>query len=122
MNKFTIIAIIATVAILVGGVFLVSKNSTPKVYPNPTNLTLYFGTGCPHCKIVDEFLSSWSKKDTVKIDQKEVWSNAGNAAEMQARYTSCNVPLNEMGVPLLFTPDGKCFSGDTPIINYLKSL
>lgn len=123
MKKFTIIAVVLTLVIVVGGVFLASKGASPnKSYPLPTILTYYWGDGCPHCKIVADFMSSWNKKDTVKIDKKEVWNNAANANELRARYTYCNVPQSQMGVPLLFTPDGKCYSGDTPIIDYLKSL
>ncbi len=125
MNKFSIIAVIVTLIIIVGGVFLMSKGentNSSKNYPLPTNLTYYWGNGCPHCKIVADFLSSWDKKDTVKIDKKEIWSNAANTKEMQARYTSCNIPQSQMGVPFLFTPEGKCYSGDQLIIDYLKNI
>lgn len=112
MIKKILIAI-AVVAILV----FVLK---PVTYPLPANLTYYWGDGCPHCKIVEDFISTWDKKDIVKIDKKEVWNNVANAKELKARYEYCKVPQSQMGVPLLFTTDGKCFSGDTPIIDYLK--
>ena len=94
----------------------------PITYPLPANPTYYWGNGCSHCKIVADFLSSWDKKDTVKINKKEIWSNAANTKEMQARYTSCNIPQSQMGVPFLFTPEGKCYSGDQLIIDYLKNI
>lgn len=97
-------------------------SSSSESYPLPTTLTYYWGDGCPHCKIVADFLSTWDKKDTVEIDKKEVWNNVANAKELKARYEYCKVPQSETGVPLLFTPDGKCFSGDTPIIDYLKNI
>ncbi len=125
MKKFIIIAVILTLVIIVGGVFLTSKGHNPNLsdnYPLPENLTYYWGDGCPHCKIVSDFLSAWDKKDTVKIDKKEVWNNTAYAKELKARYEYCKVPQSEMGVPLLFTPEGQCFSGDTPIIDYLKNL
>jgi len=114
MIKKILIAIIV-VAVLV----FVFK---PITYPLPANPTYYWGNGCPHCKIVADFLSSWDKKDTVKIDKKEIWSSAANTKEMQARYTSCNIPQSQMGVPLLFTPEGNCYSGDQLIIDYLKNI
>lgn len=124
MKKFSVGIIAITILIVGLGVYFVSKgnSSQPITYLLPANPTYYWGDGCPHCKIVEDFLSTWSKKDTIKIDKKEVWSNVGNANELKARYEYCKVPPSEMGVPLLFTPDGKCFSGDTPIIDYLKSL
>ena len=122
MKKFVVIAVILTLIIIVGGIFLTSNN-----YPLSTNLTYYWGDGCPHCKIVEDFLSTWDPPTgeagkKIQIDKKEVWSNVANAKELKARYTYCKIPQSEMGVPLLFTPDGKCFSGDTPIIDYLKNI
>jgi len=122
MKKFSLIIGVVTVLIVVGGILLVSKNSTPKLYPLPANLTYYWGDGCPHCKIVEDFISTWDNKDTVKIDKKEVWNNTANANELKVRYEYCKVPQSEMGVPLLFTPEGKCYSGDQPIIDYFKSI
>ena len=126
MKKSVVIAIVATILIFILGIFLVSrggKGSANTNYPTPSNLTYYWGNGCPHCANVEEFLKTWDKKDTVTIDKKEVWYNAANTRELTARYKSCGTTSsNEMGVPLLFTTDGKCYSGDTPIIDYFKSL
>lgn len=121
MKKFSII--IAAVIILI---ILIGLKAT--TYPLPSNLEYYWGNGCPHCKKVEEFLSSWDppigeagKKN--KIDKKEVWNNEANAQELKARYEYCKITNpSEMGIPLLFTPEGKCYSGDTPIIDYLKNL
>ena len=114
MIKKVLIAIVVIVVL-----FLFFK---PNTYTLPANLTYYWGDGCPHCKTVADFMSSWDKRDVVKIDKKEVWNNTANAKELKARYEYCKIPQSEMGVPLLFTPEGKCYSGDTPIIDYLKSL
>lgn len=123
MKKFPLIIGAVTILIIVGGVFLLSKGNSPKSYPLPANLTYYWGEGCPHCARVEEFLSTWVKKDALKIDKKEVWGNSANARELEARYEYCKITNpSEMGVPLLFTPDGKCYSGDVEIINYLKNL
>lgn len=130
MKKFTIIAIILTLVIIVGGVFLTSKgqdSDSSGSYPLPTELTYYWGDGCPHCKIVEDFLETWEKnlpagRRGLKIDKKEVWNNVAYAKELKARYEYCKVSQSEMGVPLLFTPEGKCYSGDTPIIDYLKNI
>ena len=88
MKKFPLIIGVVTVLIVVGGVFWTSKSSTSpsKLYPLPSNLQYYWGDGCPHCKIVEDFLTSWDKKDKVVIDKKEVWANAANAKELEARY------------------------------------
>lgn len=125
MKRFVLIAVILTLVIVVGGIFLTSKGQNSNSsgnYPLPADLTYYWGDGCPHCKIVADFLSTWDKKDTVKIDKKEVWNNPAYAKELKTRYEYCKVPQSQMGVPLLFTPDGQCFSSSQPIIDYLKNI
>jgi len=124
MKKFPSVIGLVTVLIILSGVWFLTKNSVSpaKLYPLPPNLEYFWGQGCPHCANVESFLETWNKKEQVKIDKKEVRQNAANAAEMQARYEFCQIPPNQMGVPLLFTPQGKCYTGDSPIINYLKSL
>jgi hypothetical protein len=84
---------------------------------------LYWGIGCPHCKNVDDFLSTWDKKDTVQITKLEVQQDQANGVQMLKRAKSCGIDTTQgVGVPLLYTPDGKCLNGDTPIIDYFKSL
>lgn len=129
MNKTVILIILATLLLLIGGVFFFSnkQNSSSTPPPLPPNLEYFWGGGCPHCANVEEFLKTWDPPvgeagKKVKIDKFEVWSNPKNAALMEARYNYCRTPRAEMGVPLLFTPEGKCFSGDTPIIQFLKEL
>lgn len=127
MRKFPVVIIIATVLIIVAGVFLMSKPSAPP--PLPLNLEYFWGENCPHCKNVADFLNSWEKslpadrRDQVKIDKYEVWNNPKNATLMEARYQYCKITdQTKMGVPLVFTPEGKCVSGDQLIIDYLKGL
>ena len=126
MNKTAIIVILATLLIIIGGVFLVSKNSgnngNNEPLPSPASYEYFWGDGCPHCKNVEDFLSTWEQKDKVQITKYEIWDNTKNAKLMEQRAISCGIKPQGMGVPLLFTPDGKCYSGDQPIIDYFKSI
>ncbi len=88
----------------------------------PDHYEYYWGDGCPHCKIVEDFLSTWDKKDQVNIEELEVWSSPQNARKMTSRANYCKIPQKELAVPFLFTPSGECLKGDEPIINYFKSL
>jgi glutaredoxin len=119
MNKIGITAIIVTILILFGGASLVSK---PKEIPAISGYEYYWGDGCPHCKIVQEFFDSWSGKDKIKIEKFEVWNNTKNAELMAVRAKNCNIIRTEMGVPLLVKPDGTCLTGDQPIIEHYKQL
>jgi glutaredoxin len=119
MNKSVILTIIITLIILVSGVFLLTRTST---LPPITNLEYYWGNGCPHCKVVAEFMDTWDNPKKVVLEKFEVWYNSKNARRFNERVKICNFKPEEMGVPVLITPDGKCFTGDTPIIDHLKSL
>ncbi len=126
MKNFGLIALIATILIIVGGVFLVSKggNSTPQGSPPPlpNKLEYFWGEGCPHCEIVQEFLDSWENTDKLNIDKREVWYNKTNANLMTARVIQCGMDPKKAGVPFMFTPEGECINGDEPIINYFKKI
>lgn len=125
MKKFFLPIIgVLTLLIIVGGIFLFSnqKPATSSTTPLPTSYEYFWGDGCPHCAKVDEFFTSWEGRDKVSIDKKEVWKDRNNALLMRERATYCKLPLDNLGVPLLFTPDGKCIGGDEPIINFFKGL
>lgn len=125
-NKVLIIGIVITLVLIVGGVFLFSSSDANKAktspLPLPASIEYYSRIGCPHCENVDAFISTWPKKDTVQITDFETGLNNANAERLIQRSSSCNIPQNEVGVPMFFTPEGKCIVGDTPIIDYLKSL
>ena len=119
MNKLGIIFIAVIVLLLGGGAYLFSR---PTGAPPLSGYEYYWGDGCPHCKIVQEFFDGWSGKDKIKITKYEVWNNTKNAAQMNIRAKACNIQRAEMGVPLLVTPEGKCLAGDQPIIDHFKNL
>jgi hypothetical protein len=123
MNKITIILIAITVLILGGGAYLATKdNSKPIPTPEPGVYQYFWGNGCPHCANVAAFEETWSGKDKIKINKLEVWNSAENARVMADRAKVCGIKETELAVPLLITLDGKCLMGDTPIIDFFKSL
>jgi thiol-disulfide isomerase/thioredoxin len=124
MKHFPLAIAIITIVIIVAGVFLLSKGTSQKNsnFP-PQNYQYFWGTTCPHCKNVEQFLSSWEKKDAVKIDKYEVYENNTNANLLLQTGKLCNLESSQLGaVPLLVTPKGECFIGDSPIIEKLKSI
>jgi glutaredoxin len=121
MKKFLILVTLGTIFIIVLGVILFSQGASSST-PLPSNYELYVSVSCPHCRNVEEFLDSWDKKDQIKIDKLEVDSNQINISLLAKRATYCKLPTNQLGVPFLFTPKGKCLTGDQPIIDYFKNL
>lgn len=123
-KKFLFLILLGTVAIIVFGVVLFSKDNSlaTSSFSLPTSYEYFWGEGCPHCANVEEFLETWEKKDEIKIEKKEVNGNEENSNLLVQRATYCKISTYSIGIPFLFTPDGKCISGDTPIIEFLKSL
>ena len=121
MKRFGIIIAIVTLAILAGGIYLFSKNNAQEV-PPLAGYEYYWGNGCPHCEVVDEFFKGWEGKDKVVIEKREVWYNKANAQIMAVRGEACGIAKSDLAVPFLVTPDGKCLLGDEPIINLFKEL
>ena len=74
---------------------------------------------------VDEFVNSWENKGKLEqeVQKFEVWYNSSNQALMTKLATEvCKITPQGMGVPLLVAPDGKCYNGDGPVIEYYKTL
>lgn len=126
MKRFPLLVGIALILIIIGGVFLFSRNPTNNSEAAPPTLPdsyeYYWGEGCPHCKNVEKFLNTWENRDKIQVDKKEVYKNQDNIDLFRSRVEYCKLPNNRVGVPFLFTPEGKCFVGDTPIINLFEQI
>ena len=124
MKNFPVVAVGLTLLVLLGGIFLFSgkKEVSPEPAPVATSLEYFWGDGCPHCAIVEEFFSTWEGKDKVEIKKLEVWYNKTNALLYNQRADACQIPKDQRGVPLLYTLDGKCLTGDEPIINFFSEM
>jgi hypothetical protein len=123
MKKFPLIIGLVTLVIIIGGIFMLSRGGNKDITPNPTSLEYYWLTTCPHCQNVADFMSTWPKKDQVSINKMEVNSNRDYSALLMQRGKTCGLDQQNLGsVPLMVTPEGKCYLGDTPIIDYLKTL
>jgi len=66
-------------------------------------------------------MDSWEGTAKISPEKKEI-SSPANSNLLVRRASSCNISVNDIGVPFLFTPEGKCIAGDEPIIEFFKSL
>lgn len=122
MKKFVLITGLITILLIAGFAYFTSINKQ-KETSLPANHEYFWLTTCSHCKNVADFMESWSGKDKLKIDKYEVASDRAKAQVLVERGNYCSLPKESLGsVPLLFTPEGKCFLGDVDIIEYLKGL
>lgn len=142
MQKTPLIIIIGSVTLLVGFIVGYSLFSNQNSSPIPTMATsplnqevaspsaqdiagtfeYFWGNTCPHCKNVADFLETWALKDKIKITKMEVYENKDNAKIIVERAVVCKIPKDQIPVPFLVTPSGKCLLGDQPIIEYFKKI
>jgi glutaredoxin len=82
-------------------------------------IIFYYGDGCPHCAIVEEYIKENKIQDKISFTQKEVYYNQGNAKELEEKAKICGLPTDSIGVPFLWDGE-KCLIGDQDIINFFK--
>ena len=128
MNKIAVF-LIALVALF--GIYrLVSANTTPNPEVNgvsveEADIVLFWGDGCPHCEVVEDFINNDNVDSKLKIVRKEVWKDRGNQQLMTEYAKKCpEIDTTQgMGVPFAyFNTIQKCQIGDTPIIDQIKQL
>ncbi len=80
---------------------------------------LYWGKTCPYCHDVIDWMDENLVEDQLDIVRKEVYENQENSAELSQRSQSCGMG-ERAGVPFMYTDEGECIVGSTPIIDYLQ--
>ncbi len=84
------------------------------------NFVLFYGATCPHCKKVEQWLSSDENKQKFSdLVKKEVYNSEENRDLLSQKAQICKID-GPLGVPFLFD-NGKCIIGDKDIIDYLKN-
>jgi len=122
-----IITILVIVVVFLGLYKITSQKpasvSTNTDYQN-SDLILFYGNTCPHCKVVEEFITKNQIDQKLKISQLEVYSNQSNStlfADTVKNICPEEIKTEGLGVPFLVDPkDKKCFVGSTPITDYLS--
>jgi len=82
---------------------------------------LYWGATCPHCHDTINWIESNNVEEKLTIIRKEVYQNQKNSLELSQKAQSCGLPGNSVGVPFMYTSDGRCLIGTPDITNYLNS-
>lgn len=128
MSKKVIISTILFIAVLIFSFFALlqekdkkqtSTNETTTENQSTSQIILFYGDGCPHCTIVEEYIKENKITDKVSFVQKEVYYNQSNAKELKEKAKICGLPTDSIGVPFLWDGE-KCLIGDQDIINFFK--
>ena len=103
LDKKNIAILIGTIAVIAGLVIwgLQGEPETPAA--DPSAIVYYYGDGCPHCKVVQDFLDANDIASKVSFVKKEVWSDRKNAKELEVRAAACGIKPEEIGVPFVCT-------------------
>ena len=81
----------------------------------------YWGTTCPYCHDVQDWMEEQGVEEKIEIISKEVYNNRANSLELSARARSCDLDADRgVPVPFLYTIDGDCLIGSLDIIEYLE--
>lgn len=149
MNKKIILpSLIFVILILVSVVLIIKDNkkeivSNPEIQNNQTKsektntedkkiesdssvspktqeeIILFYGDGCPHCAIVEKFITENGIDKKISLEQKEVYYNKQNASELTKKAEICKINTDSIGVPFLWDGTG-CLVGDQDIVDFLK--
>lgn len=102
--------------LLVGGGYFLFQNQNK----NNPEMFLFYSDSCPHCAIVEEFISSNQVREHLNFKDLEVSRNTGNARKLMEKSAACGMKETEIVVPLFW--DGqKCLVGDQEIIDFFKT-
>ncbi|MDD4412569.1 MAG: hypothetical protein PHR00_02905 [Patescibacteria group bacterium] len=124
VNRKLIISGFFSVIFLIISIFALvhekkSVNSPVLAETNNDEIILFYGTTCPHCKNVEEYMAENKTEEFIKLVQKEVFDNKVNSQLLINKARACGINTDSIGVPLLWVK-GQCYSGDEQIINYFK--
>lgn len=76
----------------------------------------FYGAGCPHCAIVEEYFEDNGFYDLYPIERKEIYFDRENAIFYTQLLDELGIPEDGRGVPTLVIGQ-KVIVGDKPIIN-----
>lgn len=93
---------------------------TAKSTTNDNPPIFFYGNTCPHCKDVEEWMKENRIEDKLEIVKKEVYDSRENAQELSSSAQKCGLDTNNIAVPFLYTPEGKCLIGTPDIVGYLS--
>lgn len=101
---------------------LLTLNACTNTKSNQTEKAiLFFGSTCPHCVNVEEYINTNNISAKLNFDKLEVFNDTNNAALMAEKAKTCGLDTKTIGVPFFWT-GSNCLLGDVDIINYFKNL
>lgn len=102
-----------SIVVILYGALIYSQNKTDAIF--------YYGLNCPHCKVVEAFMTENNVSEKMRIEEKEVSSNQKNAQELIKIGNLCKLEDEIIGgVPLLYF-NKTCYVGDKDVIALINN-
>ncbi|MFA5411737.1 MAG: hypothetical protein WC350_00080 [Candidatus Micrarchaeia archaeon] len=76
------------------------------------DVTMYYGVGCPHCARTEAVFQEIGAQYNLEINQKEIYQNSQNRAEMFAVYERFGQDPAEGGVPTILVENSTMIIGE----------
>ena len=122
-NKIIIPAVLFIVVLIISSAVLWQAKNKSQLRPETNNqdgqIILFYGEGCPHCEVVDKYISENKVEEKVSFIRKEVYYNKENQKELIEKAKICGIAVDNIGVPFLWDSE-KCLIGDQDIISFFK--
>jgi glutaredoxin len=120
MEKKSILKIVlflVGIVILIAGLWYWTKpKEATKI---TTDIVLFYGRECPHCKDLDKFLEENRIAEKVQFDRLEVFHNSKNGVILTEKAQECGINESAIGVPFLFDAvEKKCLVGAPDIEDF----
>ncbi|MFA6088335.1 MAG: hypothetical protein WC755_00595 [Candidatus Woesearchaeota archaeon] len=124
--KKNIIPIIILIVLVLAGILFFTIGKSVKLSTNfntnsSSEIILYYGDTCSHCKLVEKYIQVNNIDSKIDITKKEIFNNNDNALEFNLALNSCNIKEEEQGVPAVIY-QGKCYVGDTDVLAFLDKM
>lgn len=128
MKNKIIIPTFLFIAVFIFSVIVLSQNKGNNLpddtneenqQPEESQIILFYGQGCPHCAIVEDYIRENNIKNKVSFEEKEVYYNQNNANDLAQKAKACGIPTDSIGVPFLWDGE-KCYVGDQEIIDFFN--
>lgn len=87
--------------------------------PQDGPIVMFYGTTCPHCKVVEKYISDNGLGSRLNISLKEIYEHEGNKTELIAVGAKCGLG-NDIGIPLIYA-GGRCYVGEDDCMAVLKT-
>ena len=106
------------ISLLVAGLLVIASLTMVLIKNQPEQI-LFYSDSCPHCQIVEQYITANNVKSYLVFRELEVSTNPANAQLLAKKATSCGLATDSLGVPFFF--DGtNCLLGDENIIKYFS--